>query len=117
MPSTRRSKSIIAKQKVTIAKRFQTLRRTGGVTQGQLAGVLGLSRQAVNEIENRRVTPHYSTLGKFHDLKAKHERARALSRVLAAEIPPRRRDITKNDNRPTSSQNADPQPDCGLKWV
>lgn len=83
-----RDKSAITKRKAAIAKRFRALRTIGRMTQGQLASVLGLSRQAVNEIENRHVMLHYSTWDKFCTLEARHERARALTRSLAAEIPP-----------------------------
>jgi DNA-binding XRE family transcriptional regulator len=103
-----RDKSAITKRKTAIAKRFRALRRTGHMTQGQLASVLGLCRQAVNEIENRRVMPHYSTRDKFCALEARHGRARALSRVLAAEIPPWRRDSTKDDNKRALSPNPHP---------
>jgi DNA-binding XRE family transcriptional regulator len=81
-----------------IAKRFRAVRKIGCMTQGQLAGLLGLSRQAVNEIENCRVMPHYSTRDKFDALERRHERARALTQTLAAEIPPWRRNITKDDS-------------------
>ena len=58
--------------KTAIAKRFKALRRKAHITQKKLGDIIGICRQAVNEIENRRVYPHYTTLDKFSDLEAKH---------------------------------------------
>lgn len=76
------------RKKLNIPKRFKALRRKGFMSQSQLGAVIGICRQSVNKIENGSVRPHYTTWDKFRNLEAKHEQARALTRALAAEIPP-----------------------------
>lgn len=49
----------------TIADRFIALRKRVGLSQSRLGRYVGLCRQAVNEIENCRVTPHHSTWDRF----------------------------------------------------
>lgn len=68
--------------KTAIAKRFKALRRKANMTQAQLGDILDICRQAVNEIENSRVMPHYSTLDRFSDLEARHERERRVGTSL-----------------------------------
>lgn len=65
--------------KAAIAKRFKALRRKARMTQANLGDIIGICRQAVNEIENRRVYPHYTTIARFSDLEAKHERKRRIT--------------------------------------
>src|SRR5271169_6341518 len=67
--------------KAAIAKRFKALRRKGRMTQATLGGIIGICRQAVNEIENRRVYPHYTTIDRFSDLEERHESGR---RIMAS---------------------------------
>jgi len=62
--------------KAAIAKRFQTLREKGLLTQSDLGDALGICRQSVNAIENRHVWPHFTTLERFSDLEAKHNQTR-----------------------------------------
>jgi DNA-binding XRE family transcriptional regulator len=62
--------------KAAVAERFKALRRRARITQAQLGDILGICRQSVNEIENSRVMPQYSTLDKFTQLEARHERER-----------------------------------------
>jgi hypothetical protein len=35
------------------------------MTQARLGDIIGICRQSVNEIENRHVYPHYTTIGRF----------------------------------------------------
>jgi DNA-binding XRE family transcriptional regulator len=65
-----------------IAHRFKTLRSRSLLTQRQLAELIGLRRQAVSDIECRRVIPHLSTWNRFVDLEKRHEEARQLSDCL-----------------------------------
>ena len=65
-----------------IAERFRALRRKAHITQAQLGDILDICRQAVNEIENSRVMPHYSTADRFSDLEARHERERSVGESL-----------------------------------
>lgn len=74
------------RDRFAIAKRFKALRQRSPMSQVQLGRAIGICRQSVNKIENGRVMPHYTTLEKFRDLEARHERARALSRSIAAEF-------------------------------
>lgn len=93
--------------KVAVANRFKAFRRKSLMSQAQLGFVIEICRQAVNRIENGRVMPHYSTLERFRNLEARHERARALSRGLAAESRTWRQDmrnITKGDTFDSNSQ-------------
>ena len=57
-----------------IAARFQNLRCRGPhrLTQARLAGLIGICRQSVSEIENARVMPHASTWIRFLDLERKY---------------------------------------------
>jgi DNA-binding XRE family transcriptional regulator len=48
-----------------IAERFVALRTRVGLSQSCLGKLIGLCRQAVSEIENRRVMPHNSTWERF----------------------------------------------------
>jgi DNA-binding XRE family transcriptional regulator len=59
-------------EKAEIAVRFQSLRRKSLLTQKRLAGLIGVGRQAVNEIENQRSMPHEATWNAFCRLEAKH---------------------------------------------
>lgn len=69
--------------KAAIAKRFKALRRKARMTQATLGHIIDICRQSVNEIENRRVYPHYTTIDRFSDLEAKHEGERGLSASLS----------------------------------
>jgi DNA-binding XRE family transcriptional regulator len=77
------------REKLDIAKRFRAFRRKSLMSQAQLGRVMEICRQAVNKIENGRVTPHYTTWDKFFNLEVRHEQARALTRALATEFRPR----------------------------
>jgi DNA-binding XRE family transcriptional regulator len=68
-----------ADYKAEIAKRFKVLRRKARMTQATLGRIIGICRQSVSEIENRRVMPHYTTLSEFSDLEERHESARRFS--------------------------------------
>jgi len=57
--------------KAEIARRFRDLRKKTLLTQTHLGLFIGLCRQSVNAIENRRVWPHYTTLERFADFEAK----------------------------------------------
>jgi len=71
-----------SQSKAAIAKRFKVLRRKARITQATLGHVIGISRQAVNEIENRRVYPHYTTIDRFSDLEKRHENGRHIAASL-----------------------------------
>ena len=58
--------------KAPIAARFRALRQQALLTQKRLAGLLGVSRQCVNEIENRRAMPHPTTWDRFCAFEARH---------------------------------------------
>jgi DNA-binding XRE family transcriptional regulator len=58
--------------KAEIARRFQALRRRARLTQRGLAGIIGICRQAVSDIENKRTLPHDRTWGRFAALEGKH---------------------------------------------
>ena len=62
--------------KAEIARRFKALRRRSLLTQRQLAGLIGICRQAVSDVENKRTVPHFTTWDRFAALEAKHELAR-----------------------------------------
>ena len=62
--------------KAEIARRFKALRRRAVLTQSWLANYIGVSRQAVSEIENKRTLPHYTTWGRFATLEATHKQPR-----------------------------------------
>lgn len=64
--------------KAEIARRFKKLRRRARMTQATSGDIIGICRQAVKEIENRRVMPHYTTLSQFSDLEARHEDRKAV---------------------------------------
>jgi DNA-binding XRE family transcriptional regulator len=68
--------------KAAIAKRFKALRRKARMTQAQLGDIIEICRQAVNEIENRRVYPHYTTIDRFSVLEARHEQAARITLPL-----------------------------------
>jgi len=71
--------------KAEIARRFKTLRRRSYLTQSDLSEFIRVSRQAVSDIERRRVLPHRSTWNRFAALEAKHESdARAISSSLGS---------------------------------
>ena len=53
-----------------IARRFRRLRRRSFLTQRKLAGLIGICRQAVSEIENKRVLPHFGTWDNFGEAHA-----------------------------------------------
>jgi DNA-binding XRE family transcriptional regulator len=78
--------------KAAIAKRFKDLRRKARITQAKLGDIIGICRQAVNEIENRRVYPHYTTIDRFFDLEARHESA---GRIMASLRKPFWRKISQ----------------------
>lgn len=48
-------------------KNLKKLRRDKGITQKQLAGVLGVSQQSVNKYENHNVEPDLTTIMKMAD--------------------------------------------------
>ena len=60
-------------RQANIPVRFRALRRKARITQETLGTIIGVCRQTVNEIENRRVVPHYSTVERFCHLEAKHQ--------------------------------------------
>jgi DNA-binding XRE family transcriptional regulator len=62
--------------KAEIARRFKAVRRRAFLTQRQLTGLIGICRQAVSEIENKRTSPHFSTWDRFAALEAKHMQRR-----------------------------------------
>jgi DNA-binding XRE family transcriptional regulator len=72
--------------KFEVAKRFKALRRKANITQAQLGDILDICRQAVNEIENSRVMPHYSTVDRFSDLEARHDRERRVGTSLLQDF-------------------------------
>ena len=63
-------------EKPEIAKRFKALRRKARLSQSLLGEFMGICRQSVNEIENRRVMPHPSTWRKFSELESRHNQPR-----------------------------------------
>ena len=63
-------------QKSTVARRFKALRSKAHVSQSLLAGLIGICRQSVSEIENQRVMPHPSTWARFSELEARHKQPR-----------------------------------------
>ena len=67
--------------KADIARRFKALRRRAFLTQRLLAGLIGICRQAISEIENKRTLPHYTTWDRFAVLEAKHMQSRITSPV------------------------------------
>jgi DNA-binding XRE family transcriptional regulator len=58
--------------KADVALRFKALRRQASFSQRYLAGLIGVCRQAVSDIENMRTMPRYTTWGLFVVLEAKH---------------------------------------------
>jgi DNA-binding XRE family transcriptional regulator len=56
-----------------IARRFKALRRRSLLTQRYLAGLIGVCRQAVSDIERQQVMPHRTTWDQFAALEAKHK--------------------------------------------
>ena len=52
------------------------------MTQERLGEIISICRQAVNEIENRRVYPHYTTIAQFAALEKRHEEARRVTASL-----------------------------------
>ena len=62
--------------KAEIARRFRGLRRRSRLTQCWLAEYIGLCRQAVSKIENKRTLPHVGTWERFAALETKHKLAR-----------------------------------------
>ncbi len=69
---------------VEMAKRFKALRGKGRMTQAQLGAIIGICRQSVNKIENRRVYPDYTTIDRFPDLEAGHQRGRRITAALSS---------------------------------
>ncbi len=61
-----------ADKRLESTARFRALRRHADLTQFRLAGIIGICRQAVSDIENKRTLPHYETWGRFAVLEAKH---------------------------------------------
>lgn len=59
------------RDKAEIARRFKALRLNADLTQSYLAGLIGVCRQAVWEIEHERTLPHFTTWGRFAILEAK----------------------------------------------
>src|SRR5271154_4076564 len=51
--------------KAEIARRFKALRRHASLTQHYLAGLIGVCRQAILDIENMRTFPRYRTWSRF----------------------------------------------------
>lgn len=68
--------------KVAIAERFKAFRYRSGMTQARLGEIVGICRQSINEIENCRVYPHYTTIHRFADLEQRHEEARRITASL-----------------------------------
>lgn len=64
-----------------IAARFKELRNQASMTQLRLSRILGICRQAVSDIENKRTLPHYGTWGRFACLEAKHMQPQPTSPV------------------------------------
>ena len=63
------------KNKTEIARRFNKLRRPAFMTQLELGQLIGVCRQAVSDIENKKTLPHSSTWKRFAVLEAKHKEA------------------------------------------
>jgi DNA-binding XRE family transcriptional regulator len=61
--------------KAEIARHLKGLRRRSLLTQLQLAELIGICRQAVSDIENKRTLLHPSTWDRFAALEAKHKLA------------------------------------------
>ncbi len=74
-------------QKSSIATRFKALRRKSLLSQSRLAFALGVCRQSVNEIENRRVLARYETWVSFCALEARHNQARAVTHAMRTAVP------------------------------
>lgn len=62
--------------KAEIARRFKALRREADFTQRRLAGVIGICRQTISEIEHQHVMPHCATWRRFAALEEKHMQPR-----------------------------------------
>jgi DNA-binding XRE family transcriptional regulator len=62
------------RHKSAIAKRFKTFRQRSLMSQAKLGHVIEICRQAVNKIENGRVTPHHTTWDRFCNLEASTSR-------------------------------------------
>lgn len=75
--------------KLAAARRFKVLRRKSLMSQSSLARAIGICRQSVNKIENRRAMPNYITWEKFCALELRHERALKVSRAIAGFRPPK----------------------------
>jgi len=58
--------------KFVVARRFKALRLKASISQSLLGEIIGICRQSVNEIENRRVMPHSSTWRKFWEFESRH---------------------------------------------
>lgn len=69
-------KTVKPDDKAEIARRFKALRRRARLTQRWLAELIGICRQAVSEIENKRTLPRFSTWDSFAALEAKHMQPR-----------------------------------------
>ena len=63
-------------ERAEIASRFKKLRQRARLTQRWLAELIGICRQAVSDIENRRTLPHYSTWDRFAAQETKYKQAR-----------------------------------------
>jgi len=57
--------------KSEVARRFKALRQSALLTQLRLAGNIGICRQAVSDIENKRTLPRDRTWGRFAALEGK----------------------------------------------
>jgi len=66
------SASMKPDDKTEVSRRFKALRRRAFLNQRGLAELIGICRQAVSEIENKRTFPHYATWDRFSALEAKH---------------------------------------------
>jgi DNA-binding XRE family transcriptional regulator len=62
--------------KAEIARRFKALRRRSHLTQRWLAELVGVCRQAVSDIENKKTLPHRTTWDRFAAREAKQKEAR-----------------------------------------
>lgn len=49
------------------------------MSQATLGEIIGIYRQSVNEIENRRVYPYYTTIDRFADLEERHKSGRRIT--------------------------------------
>jgi DNA-binding XRE family transcriptional regulator len=62
--------------KAEVARRFKALRRRSHLTQRWLAELIGVCRQAVSDIENKKALPRCTTWDRFVAREAKQRKAR-----------------------------------------